>query len=129
MEPIELRSSVWEGNNLVTRARLLKDDGSLLTSTDCPTFKVYIYGRGSGQAPIFTQPATAASAVLLTALATSGWTDDSVGYNAQHVLNTTQALMSGGESYRVVFEFNTSTTASVFVVHNVAVRSRMGSTI
>lgn len=118
-----VKSDIWEGGVVSTKARIIRPNDAALTSADVTGTSLWVYNTTLGtSAPgtsiYFTSLASPFGTVA--AYATSGWTQDSTGYNWTHDFATATLSINGGQLLRLEYAIAT-TDGPVDIVHEVNV--------
>ena len=126
-----LKSSakIYPGTQITTLARLVKGDGSLLSSSDLSSIRLQVFEKGSDSLDaIIIGPLSATGIVVATSSATntlaidSGWDADRTGYNFNHTFDT-DVFLTGGRNYRAEYRIATSSLGNMFVLVDIEVLS------
>jgi len=117
------RGWAFENQDVTTVARVMLPNGSALKVADLGSITRNIYNL-STQSNTAVQTATLTTAdVVFDALQIDGyWAADTTGYNFRDRATYFNYVTEGGESYRIEYEFNTSSFGDIFVVSEVVMR-------
>lgn len=117
-----LRSEIWERADLVTRLQIVRDfDGGALVPSDCHSYSLHIFDASvDGESPVYSLVDAAPSEVLLTSYSTTGWQEDSTGYNFFDVIPSDTPPRYGGHVLRLEYEIATVSEGNVGFVHEVS---------
>lgn len=117
-----IRSTGYEIENVVSRAALYLDSGSVATSTDISSFDVYVFDLSSPAdtgTPVYAVTGQPVGSTVFP-LRTTGWGVDSTGYNWQLVLGGTVYTQVGGHVYRheIILHAASSTEGPIVLTHD-----------
>lgn len=114
-----LRSAIMERAPLVTRAQIVREfDQGALVPSDCTSYSLRIFDATlDASSPVYSLIGAAPSEVLFTSYQTTGWDEDSVGYNFQDILPSDTPARFGGNTLRLEYEIATVSEGYVPFVH------------
>lgn len=114
----------WEGSSAIYMARIINDDGEILTQSDVSSINYYLYDLDGATPSTPTQSGTlsAASTVFDTLQTDSRWTKDSTGYNFRHTL-TAAWLADGDHTYRMEYVIVTTGSATITAVAEITTKN------
>ena len=117
------RGWAFENQDVTTVARVMLPNGAALTQSDVSSVTRNIFNL-STQSNASVQSATLTTGdVVFNALQVDGyWAADTTGYNFRDRATYFNNVTDGGESYRIEYEFNTSSFGDIFVVSEVVIR-------
>lgn len=116
-----LRSECFVNEAIATRARILRDrDDAPLAPSDCSTYDFFVYDLDDDpRTPIYSIEGGAPSEVLSASLRTSGWDEDSTGYNFADVQDAENYPRTGGHTLEHEYVLHTLSEGDCDVVHQV----------
>lgn len=116
-----LRSEAFENEAIATRARVTRErDGLPLAPSDCSTYDLFVYDIDDDpETPIYALEGSAPSEVLSATYRTSGWDEDSTGYNFSDVQANENYPHVGGHTLAHEYILHTLSEGDCDVVHQV----------
>lgn len=113
-----LRSETFENETLVTRARVVRDsDGTGLLPGDVTAWSLRVFDLDGASGAIYSIDSNVASLVITSNYRTSGWDEDSTGYNFAHAIASSAFAREGGNLYRLEYLLTTVSDGVDPIVH------------
>lgn len=124
-----LRSSIWEAETLVTRARIVRDsDGSTaLTSGDVTGWSLRVYDMDAETSGVVYSIDSTVASLVIAPLSTSGWSEDLTGWNFGHATTSSAFAREGGHLIRSEYTVNTVSDGPDVLVHEARVLPMWGT--
>ena len=121
------RARIYPGSEITTLARLVKADGTLISSSDLSSARLQVYNRTDPTTAIIIGALSATGIVVATSTATntlstgSGWDLDESGHNFAHTYDTS-TFLSGGNEYIMDYKITTSSLGIMHVIVDLSVQ-------
>ena len=118
---------ITPGQLLVTLARLVKADNTLLSVSDLTSVAMQIFADDDPETPIELTALGATSVAVATSTATAtlaldaSWDADGTGYNFSHSFDP-GTYLKGGKRYRMEYKITTSSLGILYLIVNIGVR-------
>ena len=130
-----IRAEFWQGSDVRVMARILKPNGTVLTTADCGvravTLTLHDMSAADPTAVVFGLSNGFTSGFVFTLGSVAGWTNDSAGANFLFVLtdanyfSTTPAV--GGHKYRVEVRIRTTSFGDIKFSIELSCKSLLGA--
>lgn len=113
-----LRSEIWEGETLWTRALIERDsDFAPMRISDGTTFDVYVQEIGTRPQQVYILLDQPVSDAFSDSLRSSGWEGQEDGYNFAWSIGPSDYAFRGGVAYQAEFTIHTVSDGIVQLVH------------
>lgn len=112
-----IRSEIWEGETLWTRALVVREDGVAAQPSDVTSWSVFLYDHGTIPGQVYSLEDQPASDAFYTTLQTSGWDGQAAGYNAEWQISPEDFPMKGGRAYEKTMEISTVSEGTLIITH------------
>ena len=118
---------ITPGQLLVTLARLVKTDGTLMSVSDLSSVTMQVFADDDPTTAIALNDVGATSIAVATSTATAtlsldaSWDADATGYNFSHSYNP-GTYLKGGKRYRMEYKITTSSLGVLYLIVNIGVR-------
>jgi hypothetical protein len=130
---LRIRSEMGEGGNPRTLARVVNQNGVVLTTDDFDgtggaiAYTVYDEQAADPSTPVVST-ALLTPANVISSLSTTGWAKDDTGYNFDFKITDSAVCAEGGHTYRIEYGFVLDNDAgndndTLWVVHTVDCKS------
>ena len=118
---LQSSARIYAGGQITTLARLVKADGSLLSSSDLTSIRLQVFETGTDQTGAVVIGAASAKGITIAnstvteALVTAnGWSADRSGYNFSHTYDIESFLTKG--HYRAEYRLKTALLGDMFII-------------
>jgi hypothetical protein len=116
------------GAEITARARLIKEDGSVMAAADMSSISMRIFDTQD----LATAIAIAGGGVTTSTVATStvtglletggNWSEDDDGYNFSHTYDTS-TFLTRGHRYKQIYKFTTAASGIIYLPIFLAIRN------
>ena len=121
-----------EDSQVTVRARLVGDEGALLTQSsvggdaDAITVTVFDLDSATPETAIYGPVNLSKTTVLFNSLQTAGWDSGGGGYNFKDTRTAAQLLFDGGRRYTLKYKITTTAYGSLYILVRCQARSVPG---